>query len=140
MDGTLSTSAHAINGPFRSSLFVKCKQFNARQTVMDRFDAMCAFVRVVEAGSFTKAAETLDMSKTTVTHLVQQLEARLCVKLLRAGSRSHLMVSRITDGRRRDEPVERICGAARPPSRRRAKSFRSADLDPGAAGISLPIS
>ena len=33
--------------------------------------------RVVEAGSFTKAAQTLDMSKTTVTQLVQQLEAHL---------------------------------------------------------------
>jgi DNA-binding transcriptional LysR family regulator len=35
---------------------------------MDRFDAMRAFARVVEAGSFTKAAQTLHMSKTTVTH------------------------------------------------------------------------
>ena len=48
---------------------------------MDRFDAMQAFARVVEAGSFTKAAETLHMSKTTVTQLVQQLEARLRVKM-----------------------------------------------------------
>src|SRR5574343_624685 len=31
---------------------------------MDRFDALQAFVRVVEAGSFTKAAQTLHMSKT----------------------------------------------------------------------------
>ncbi|UVM70546.1 LysR family transcriptional regulator [Pseudomonas alvandae] len=54
---------------------------------MDRFDAMQAFVRVVEAGSFTKAAETLHMSKTTVTQLVQQLEARLRVKLLNRTTR-----------------------------------------------------
>ncbi|CAB3692208.1 HTH-type transcriptional regulator PgrR [Paraburkholderia graminis C4D1M] len=54
---------------------------------MDRFDAMRAFVRVVEAGSFTKAAETLHMSKTTVTHLVQQLEARLRVRLLNRTTR-----------------------------------------------------
>ena len=46
---------------------------------MDRFDAMRAFARVVEAGSFTKAAQTLHMSKTTVTQLIQQLEARLRV-------------------------------------------------------------
>lgn len=44
---------------------------------MDRFDSMRAFVRVVEAGSFTKAADTLRMNRTTVTQLVQQLEARL---------------------------------------------------------------
>jgi DNA-binding transcriptional LysR family regulator len=48
---------------------------------------MQAFARVVEAGSFTKAAETLHMSKTTVTQLVQQLEARLRVKLLNRTTR-----------------------------------------------------
>lgn len=54
---------------------------------MDRFNAMQAFVRVVETGSFTKAAETLHMSKTTVTQLVQQLEARLRVRLLNRTTR-----------------------------------------------------
>ncbi|MCD2517176.1 LysR substrate-binding domain-containing protein [Massilia sp. G4R7] len=54
---------------------------------MDRFDAMRAFVRVVEAGSFTKAAETLHMSRTSVTQLVQQLEAHLRVKLLNRTTR-----------------------------------------------------
>jgi DNA-binding transcriptional LysR family regulator len=58
---------------------------------MDRFDAMQAFARVVEAGSFTKAADTLHMGKTSVTQLVQQLEARLRVKLLnRTTRRVHL--------------------------------------------------
>jgi DNA-binding transcriptional LysR family regulator len=42
---------------------------------------------VAEAGSFTKAAETLHMSKTSVTQLVQQLEARLRVKLLNRTTR-----------------------------------------------------
>ncbi|WP_122412065.1 LysR family transcriptional regulator [Pseudomonas viridiflava] len=54
---------------------------------MDRFDAMQAFSRVVETGSFTKAAGTLHMSKTSVTQLVQQLEARLRVKLLNRTTR-----------------------------------------------------
>ncbi|MFP5444546.1 MAG: LysR family transcriptional regulator, partial [Betaproteobacteria bacterium] len=54
---------------------------------MDRFDAMQAFVRVVESGSFTKAADTMHVSKTTVTQLVQQLEARLRVKLLHRTTR-----------------------------------------------------
>lgn len=54
---------------------------------MDRFDAMQAFVRVVDTGSFTKAAETLHMSKTSVTQLIQQLEARLRVKLLNRTTR-----------------------------------------------------
>ena len=34
---------------------------------MDRIDAMQAFARVVQTGSFTKAAETLRSSKTRVT-------------------------------------------------------------------------
>ena len=54
---------------------------------MDKLEGMRAFVRVVEAGSFTKAAETLHVSKTTVTQLVQQLEADLRVKLLNRTTR-----------------------------------------------------
>lgn len=54
---------------------------------MDRFDAMQAFARVVETGSFTKAADTLHMSKTSVTQLVQLLEARLRVRLLNRTTR-----------------------------------------------------
>ncbi|MBB3221413.1 LysR family transcriptional regulator [Pseudoduganella umbonata] len=54
---------------------------------MDRFDALKAFVRVVEAGSFTRAAETLHMSRATVTQLIQQLEARLRVRLLNRTTR-----------------------------------------------------
>ncbi|AHE43744.1 LysR family transcriptional regulator [Klebsiella pneumoniae subsp. pneumoniae Kp13] len=48
---------------------------------------MRAFARVVEAGSFTKAAQTLHMSKTTVTQLIQQLESRLRVRLLHRTTR-----------------------------------------------------
>lgn len=54
---------------------------------MDRFHAMQAFARVVETGSFTKAAETLHLSRATVTQLVQQLEAHLRVKLLNRTTR-----------------------------------------------------
>ncbi|MEA5122655.1 LysR family transcriptional regulator [Xanthomonas floridensis] len=54
---------------------------------MDRFDAMQAFARVVETGSFTRAADTLEMSRASVTQLVQQLEARLRVRLLNRTTR-----------------------------------------------------
>ncbi len=54
---------------------------------MDRIDAMQAFVRVVETGSFTRAADTLGASKTRVTQLVQQLETHLRVKLLHRTTR-----------------------------------------------------
>lgn len=72
---------------------------------MDRFDALQAFVRVVEAGSFTKAALTLDLSKTTVTQLVQQLEARLRVKLLHRTTRQ---VTVTTEGAAYYERVVRL--------------------------------
>jgi DNA-binding transcriptional LysR family regulator len=54
---------------------------------MDRFGAMRAFVRVVEAGSFTRAADTLGMNRTSVTQLVQGLEAHLRLKLLNRTTR-----------------------------------------------------
>jgi LysR family transcriptional regulator for bpeEF and oprC len=48
---------------------------------------MRMFTRVVEAGSFTKAAESLDVPKGTVTKQIQHLEARLRVKLLNRTTR-----------------------------------------------------
>lgn len=72
---------------------------------MDRFDALQAFVRVVEAGSFTKAALTLHMSKTTVTQLVQQLEARLGARLLHRTTRQ---VTVTTEGAAYYERVVRV--------------------------------
>lgn len=72
---------------------------------MDRFDAMQAFARVVETGSFTKAASTLHMSKTSVTQLVQQLEARLRVRLLNRTTRK---VNVTADGAAYYERVVRL--------------------------------
>ncbi|MBA1271785.1 LysR family transcriptional regulator [Stutzerimonas azotifigens] len=72
---------------------------------MDRFDAMQAFARVVETGSFTKAAETLHMSKTSVTQLIQQLEARLRVRLLNRTTRK---VNVTADGAAYYERVVRL--------------------------------
>lgn len=62
---------------------------------MDRIEAMRAFARVVETGSFTKAAETLQLGRTTVTELVRQLEAHLHVRLLHRTTRK---VSVTADG------------------------------------------
>lgn len=72
---------------------------------MDRFDAMQAFARVVETRSFTQAAQTLHMSKTTVTQLVQQLEARLRVRLL---NRTTRQVNVTADGAAYYERVVRL--------------------------------
>jgi len=54
---------------------------------MDQIQSIRVFARVVEAGTFTKAAESLNLPKGTVTKLVQHLEARLKVKLLNRTTR-----------------------------------------------------
>ena len=54
---------------------------------MDQIQSMRVFARVVEAGSFTRAAESLTLPKGTVTKLVQHLEARLRVRLLNRTTR-----------------------------------------------------
>ncbi|MBO9647590.1 MAG: LysR family transcriptional regulator [Variovorax sp.] len=55
---------------------------------MDRIAAMTAFVRVVEAGTFTKAADTLSLPNATVTRLIQSLEEDLKIRLLHRTTRS----------------------------------------------------
>jgi len=54
---------------------------------MDRFQAVTAFARVVEAGSFARAAERLDVSVSSVSRLVADLEAHLDVRLLNRTTR-----------------------------------------------------
>lgn len=54
---------------------------------MDRFESMRLFMRIVELGSFTKAAEDMDLPRATVTHAVQQLEKRLGARLLQRTTR-----------------------------------------------------
>jgi DNA-binding transcriptional LysR family regulator len=54
---------------------------------MDQIQAMRIFVRVVEAGTFTRAADSLGLPKGTVTKQIQALEARLHVKLLNRTTR-----------------------------------------------------
>jgi LysR family transcriptional regulator, regulator for bpeEF and oprC len=55
---------------------------------MDKLQAMTTFARVVEAGSFSKAAETLSMPRSSVTTIVKNLEAHLGTPLLRRSTRS----------------------------------------------------
>ncbi|HEX9381773.1 MAG TPA: LysR family transcriptional regulator, partial [Gemmatimonadaceae bacterium] len=54
---------------------------------MDRLMALQAFARVVELGGFTKAADSLQLSKTTVSDLVRSLEKHLGVRLLQRTTR-----------------------------------------------------
>jgi LysR family transcriptional regulator for bpeEF and oprC len=59
----------------------------AEQSRMDKFKAIEVFARVVDTGSFTKAAEALAMPKATVSTLLQELEAQLGVRLLQRTTR-----------------------------------------------------
>lgn len=54
---------------------------------MDRLKAMQAFVRIVEANSYTKAAETLDLPRAALTATIQKLEAFLGTQLLQRTTR-----------------------------------------------------
>jgi LysR family transcriptional regulator for bpeEF and oprC len=54
---------------------------------MDRLMSLRAFARVVELGGFTKAGDSLQLSKTTVSDLVQGLEKHLGVRLLQRTTR-----------------------------------------------------
>src|SRR5580698_532880 len=55
---------------------------------MNKLQAMQVFVRVVETGGITRAADSLRMPKATATTLIQQLEGELGVKLLNRTTRS----------------------------------------------------
>ncbi|WP_207483166.1 LysR family transcriptional regulator [Arenibaculum pallidiluteum] len=54
---------------------------------MDKLHAMRVFIRVVEANSFSKAADTLGLPRASVTTTIQNLEASLGVRLLQRTTR-----------------------------------------------------
>jgi len=54
---------------------------------MDKFQEMRAFAAVVDAGSFVRAADALNLSKTAVSRLVGDLEERLGARLLQRTTR-----------------------------------------------------
>ncbi|MDR7282953.1 DNA-binding transcriptional LysR family regulator [Pseudomonas corrugata] len=63
------------------------------------------FARVVEAGSFVKAADSLEMPKASVSKLIQDLESFLRVRLLQRTTRS---VTVTVDGAKYYEQTARI--------------------------------
>lgn len=63
-----------------------------RGGVMDnRAGEMMVFVQVVEAGSFSEAARQLLMTPSTVSKLIQRLEARLGIRLVERSTRRLLL-------------------------------------------------
>ncbi len=74
---------------------------------MDQLQAMRVFVRVVEAGNFTRAADSLGLPKATVTKQIQSLESRLRTRLL---NRTTRRVSVTPDGAAYYERTARLLG------------------------------
>lgn len=60
---------------------------------MDQILAIRTFVRVAEAGSFAKAADTMNLPRSSVSKLVQDLEAHLGTKLVERTTRSVTMTT-----------------------------------------------
>lgn len=74
---------------------------------MDYYFCMRAFARIVEHGSFARAADSLEISRPTATTAVAQLEKRLGVRLLHRTTRR---LSVTDDGRTFYERCVRILG------------------------------
>ena len=74
---------------------------------MDQLQTMRVFVRVVEAGNFTRAADSLGLPKATVTKQIQALETRLRTRLL---NRTTRRVSVTPDGAAYYERTARLLG------------------------------
>lgn len=72
---------------------------------MDQLAAMRSFVRVVESGTFSRAADLLEIPKPTVTKLIQGLESHLNTKLL---NRTTRRVTVTADGAAYYERVVRL--------------------------------
>jgi LysR family transcriptional regulator for bpeEF and oprC len=61
--------------------------FKTSNNDMDRLEAMRLYTRIVELGSFTAAADDLNLPRATVTHAIKRLEARLGAQLLQRTTR-----------------------------------------------------
>lgn len=95
---------------------------------MDRLQAMRAFVRVVELGSFTRAAAELRVKQSTVSKWVAALEEQLAAQLVQRTSRAHRVTEagRLFYDRAREilgtwEDLELALGRATPGLRGRLK-------------------
>lgn len=109
---------------------------------MDKVKAMHTFVRIVEANSFTKAAQTLHLPRASLTATMQNLEAYLGVQLLQRTTRR---LSLTPDGAQYYQQCLDILGAIdaaelsfRGPDARRPKGMLRVDL-PGTLGRYLVV-
>ena len=78
--------------------------------IMNKLQAMEVFVHVVDTGSFTRAADQMQLPKATVSTLIQTLESTLTVKLL---NRTTRRISVTADGAAYYERCVRILSDVR---------------------------
>lgn len=109
---------------------------------MDKVKAMQTFVRIVEANSFSKAAETLDLPRASLTATLKNLEAFLGTQLLQRTTRR---LSLTPDGADYFKSCVEILGAIdaserafRGPGAGQAKGKLRVDL-PGAVGRNVVL-
>jgi len=57
----------------------------------NKLDGVAVFVQVIEAGSFTLAAERMHLTRSAIGKVISRLEARLGVRLLHRTTRSHTL-------------------------------------------------
>ena len=72
---------------------------------MDQLLALKVFVRIAETGAFSRAADSMNIPRPTVTKLVQDLEQHLGVRLLQRTTRQ---VSVTADGSAYYERAKRL--------------------------------
>jgi molybdenum-dependent DNA-binding transcriptional regulator ModE len=87
-----------LNKSLNANKFVASESTIVRigDAAMDRFQVIESFVRVAHAGSFTKAARQLGLSRALISRRIIELEDRLGVRLLNRSTRS---VSLTAEGR-----------------------------------------
>ena len=103
---------------------------------MNKLQAMEAFARVVDAGTFTRAAEQLGMPKATLTTAIKDLEAALGIRLL---NRTTRRVAVTADGAGYYERCVAILDQ-RAAAGRRGDLGRAMDRHSGVGGFPSPVS
>lgn len=99
---------------------------------MDRLQAMQVFARIVELGSFSRAAEQLGLSRASASGLIKQLETHLGTRLLQRTTRQ---VSPTLDGRSYYQHCQTILAAI---DEAESLFSRSARLPRGQLKVDLP--
>ena len=79
---------HCFMFAMRPAILMARKTQQKKASTMDRIDAMRLFLRVADAGSFSRAANDLGIGQPTVSRRIQDLEHRLGAELFQRTTRA----------------------------------------------------